>query len=129
MRVVQDQLCLLVATFGTSCYTWECVNFSHPQRVSHWQSAYRGSLLSTHQIFIFHKMMNCSTVLNFARSLTIPRWRTFGRFTRLLATMPWATHKLRSGTISLKMIAHQWTAICVLEGPQEVKMMRSTSKG
>ena len=45
---------------------------------------------------------------NFARSLVIAKWKPFRRFSGFSVTMPWASHKLRSGTTDSEMAAHWW---------------------
>jgi hypothetical protein len=43
----------------------------------------------------------------------------------VLATMAWASHKLRIGTTDSKMAARWWRATLVLVGPQQAEMMNS----
>ena len=65
---------------------------------------------------------------NFARSLAKAKWKPFGRFSGFSATMPWASHKLRSGTTDSKMSARQWRAMLILVGPQQAEMTSSSTK-
>ena len=65
---------------------------------------------------------------NFARSLAIAKWKPFGRFSGFSATMPWASHKLRSGTTDSKMAARLWRATLVPVGPQQAEMTSSSTK-
>jgi len=45
--------------------------------------------------------------------LAIAKWKPFGRFSRFSAMMPWASHKLRSGTTDSKAAACRWRAMLV----------------
>jgi len=65
---------------------------------------------------------------NSARSLAIAKWKPFRRFSGFSVTMPWASHKLRSGTTDSKMAARQWRATLVPVGPQQAKMTSSLTK-
>ena len=42
--------------------------------------------------------------------------------------MPWASHKLRSGTTDSKMAAHRWRAMLIAVGPQQAEMTCSLTK-
>jgi hypothetical protein len=65
---------------------------------------------------------------NFARSLTIVKWKPFWRFSGVSATMPWASHKLRSGTTDSKMAALRLRLTLVPVGSQQADMMISLTK-
>ena len=65
---------------------------------------------------------------NFARSLAIAKWKPFVRFSGFSAMMPWASHKLRSGTTNSEMATRRWRATLILVGPQQAKMMSSLTK-
>ena len=65
---------------------------------------------------------------NFARSLAIAKWKPFRRFSGFSATMPWASHKLRSGTTDSKMAARRWRATLFLVGSQPAEMTSSLTK-
>jgi len=61
---------------------------------------------------------SCSGIAsNFARSLAIAKWKPFRRFSRYLVIMPWASHKLRSGTTDSKVAACWWTETLVSDRP------------
>ena len=65
---------------------------------------------------------------NFARSLAIAKWKPFGRFSGFLPTMPWTSHKLRSGTSDSEMAVLRWRATLVPVGSQQAEMTSSSTK-
>jgi len=72
--------------------------------------------------------LSSSIASNFSGSLAIAKWKSFGRFSGFSAMMPWASHKLRSGTTNSKMAACRWRAMLVPVGPQQAEMMSSLTK-
>ena len=70
---------------------------------------------------------DCSsaTASHFAWNWATARWKSFGRFTRFLVTMLWASRRLRSGTNDLKAAAHRWRASHAPIVHQHAEMTRS----
>jgi len=65
---------------------------------------------------------------NFARNWATAKWKTFGRFSGFSATMPWASHKLRSGTADSKMAARRWITTLLPVGSQQAEMTSPLTK-
>ena len=100
---------------------------SRMQPACEWQyiHAARGALLFSAKMTEWLEQQYC---IKFCQFLVTAKWKPFGRFSRFSATMPWASHKLRSGTTDLKMAACQWRATHVPVGLQQAEMTSSLTK-
>lgn len=103
------------ANIHFSCQETTEVAGSLPVRESLLQNNRATSTLVLHQILS-------------SRSLVIPKWKLFGRYERLGATMPWASCKLRSGTIGSMKATHQCRATFIPAVSQQAEMTRSMTK-
>jgi hypothetical protein len=66
--------------------------------------------------------------IKFCQKLGDSQVETARKIQWVMATMAWASHKLRSGTTDSKMAARRWRASLVLVGPQQAQMTSSLTK-
>jgi len=66
--------------------------------------------------------------IKFCQKLGDSQVETIRKIQWVLATMAWASHKLRSGTTNSKMATRRWRATLILVGPQQAEMMSSLTK-
>jgi hypothetical protein len=95
------------------------------QRVSESVNAARVALLFSAKMTERLEQRHC---IRFFQKLGDSQVETILKFSGFSATMPWASHKLRSGTTGSKMAAHWWIATLVPVGHQRAEMMSSLTK-
>ena len=75
---------------------------------SEWVTVYMQHASHFYFLRIWRNDSSSGIASNFAGNLAIAKWEPFGRFSGFSATMPWSSHKLRSGTTDSKMAARRW---------------------
>ena len=115
---------------GPSCTYVDCFPpaDSLSRAASLWLRVYTQRALHCYFLPKWRNDSSSGIASNFARSLAIAKWKPFGKFSGFSATMPWASHKLRSGTTDSKMATCRWRATLVPGGPQQAELTSSSTK-